>query len=61
MDCPSVIEAIMGITLLVEKNHIYGKLGQASHDTTEPGEHLLRFAIRPYKSANQTANSRFSE
>jgi hypothetical protein len=51
----------MGITLLVEKNHIYGKLGQASHDTTEPGEHLLRFAIRPYKSANQTANSRFSE
>jgi hypothetical protein len=61
VDCPSVIEAFMGITLLVEQNHIYGKPGQVSPDTTEPREHLVIFAIRTYKSANQTANSQFSE
>jgi hypothetical protein len=41
--------------------YIYRNIGQSInyrfHDTTESGEHMLRFAIKPYKLENLTANS----
>jgi hypothetical protein len=40
-----------------QPNRLIGQsINYRFHDTTESGEHMLRFAIKPYKLENLTAN-----